>query len=488
MVLTFYNVPLIWGAIWLVPLTWGVYGEDVSISTVPMNIIFNATDGPYYNQITDGEGLWVGEMWQEYITDASGERIGLDQGFAFNFGNNVGNVSNNVMFIGEDVIYSSGNVILNASGIFQPYQGGTIEFVVIQTDPEFIAVANFSTPPPVSEEDTHSNDTMKLRVTSEGGYYMPLVSDGEQVGENYINPVTMPESNPNQVVGVNEGYSFNFPLDDFSTEVLGYSKLPQAPLGNRHFYLDGDGGGMMVVINDQVVYGTGGLRKYVGATLDETVISPDPDYVSDIILTVPSPVESGGEGYVSVDEYDFQLREGEGSFSVPLLLGDNSSRVGVRYQDHVYDPSNVRIGTNQGYSFQFPVSEFVPPSYEFLGVRKLYLLGGTLDVLNLLIVGASGNYSSYVGGTFSETIVSSDPFLSNVKLIKPTVRSQGGEVGGSDEGEIANVNDAGNGDTTVDGSTYPNPPSNPTASSGYHLLSCHVVFVTAVVFGGLLWS
>lgn len=190
---------------------------------------------------------------------------------------------------------------------------------------------------PFVEEVTNSsiNGSIKLRVTSDGGYYVPIKATSNQIGQMFRNLVTIPDSSDtNQVVGSNEGYSFLFPKDDFASGL---------PLGNRYFSLDGDEGGTLVVINEAVVHGTGGLRKYVGATLLEEVVSTDPHYVADITLTVPPPKVAGDE--LKSGPSNFLISAAEGGLYIPMLIGDNSSDVGGRFWDIVYDKSNVRIGT-----------------------------------------------------------------------------------------------------------------------------------------------
>ena len=80
--------------------------------------------------------------------------------------------------------------------------------------------------------------------------------------------------------------------------------------------------------------------------------------------------------------YDLRVTS-EGGFYDPILDA-NGKQIGERYQSPVFNSSNVRIGTNQGYSFNFESSNFVPPITH--GNRIFYLEEGTLDVLNEVIV------------------------------------------------------------------------------------------------------
>ena len=232
----------------------------------------------------------------------------------------------------------------------------------------------------------------------------------------------MPNSNtPNETVGVNQGYSFLFPQNDYIDAVLGYSSLlvlgnRHQRLGNRHFkfYDEKDPEEEILVFNTHVIHGKNGLEQYSGTTFSEIVLSTDPNYISEITLTVPS--EGGyGEEYMSKGPYDFRITA-EGGFYDPIL-DINGKQIGERFQNPVFNSSNVRIGTNQGYGFNFPSSNFAPPIAH--GNRLFYFEEGTLDVLNEVIVAASGIYSKYKGGRFNETIVSYNPvFVSEVILLE----------------------------------------------------------------------
>ena len=392
------------------------------------NLLLNDTAGNYHNnhEITDGSGQVIGYMYQDSVFDPAGQFLGINQGYDFIFNNGTSFNYNNVMFLGEgQEIYWMDYAIIRATGNYKRYEGGILDLKILQSDPNFVAEITFYEPPapaPLEEAESISSDSdsIKLRVTSKGGYYVPIISDGEQIGQQFQNPITMPDSeSPEKVVGLNQGYSFLFPQDSFITDVLGYSSPEQVPLGNRRFILDGDRGGEMIVFNEQVLYATGSLRQYMGATLAEEVLSTDPMYVSDITLRTPSiPKISTEEEFISEGSYNFRITSDGGFWEA--MLDESGSWIGERFQNPVYNSANVRIGTNEGYDFNFPATNYTPSvSDQALGNRKFYLKGGTLDILNEAIVAASGIYTKYSGGTFDETIISYTPFVSEIILVQP---------------------------------------------------------------------
>ena len=378
------------------------------------------TDGNYFKEIRDGlTGDWIGEMYQDSVFDSAGRRLGINQGYSFDFDNGTSYNDNNILFLNEgNEIYWMDNAIIVATGMYKQYQGGSFEFNVVQFDPTMVAELTLVAPPPLEDfDDNGARRGTGIRITSEGGYYLPITSpSGDQIGQKFQNPITRPKSNmPNLTVGVNQGYSFIFPQDDFINNILGYS-LPEQVLGNRRFIVGGEDGDEALVFNEQVIHATKRLRKYVGTTLSEEILSTDPQYVADITLPLPSDKEEGaGEDYISDGPYDFRITS-EGGFYDPILDA-NGMQIGERFQNPVYNSSNARIGTNQGYGFNFPVSTFAPPIAH--GNRLFYLEGGTLDVLNEAIVAASGIYRKYDGGRFKETIVSYNPvFVSEIVLLE----------------------------------------------------------------------
>ena len=95
-----------------------------------LELVINTTASTpsYYQNITDGRGKWIGELYQDQLFDReTGEYVGVNQGYAFNFDD--GNeVNNNILFMegSQDQIYWTGNAVISASGNFSKYQGGSV--------------------------------------------------------------------------------------------------------------------------------------------------------------------------------------------------------------------------------------------------------------------------------------------------------------------------------------------------------------------------
>ena len=82
----------------------------------------------YYQNITDGAGEWIGELYLDSLFDrVSGEFVGLNQGYAFNLDDGTFVSSDIIMFMeGQDQINYIGNAIISASGDYKKYEGGSI--------------------------------------------------------------------------------------------------------------------------------------------------------------------------------------------------------------------------------------------------------------------------------------------------------------------------------------------------------------------------
>ena len=96
------------------------------------------------------------------------------------------------------------------------------------------------------------------------------------------------------------------------------------------------------------------------------------------------------------------------------------------------DPEGNRIGTNQGYAFNFPPDDANYASRISLSNR----IFGELNVLNEVIVAGNGVYKVYTGGTFNEKIISYEPlYVAEITLIPP------GSLGGGNGGSVVDVAD-----------------------------------------------
>ena len=72
------------------------------------------SDGNYYHEIRDGSTReWIGSMYQDSVFDASGRRLGLNQGYMFYFDNGTSSNYNNILFLGEgnEIYWMDGDII-----------------------------------------------------------------------------------------------------------------------------------------------------------------------------------------------------------------------------------------------------------------------------------------------------------------------------------------------------------------------------------------
>ena len=145
----------------------------------------------------------------------------------------------------------------------------------------------------------------------------------EQIGQEFINPAFVPqqtivEDDNGNHIGVNQGYSFQFPNNTYIEYVLGgYSGSYQENenyQGNRFFILEE---GNMIIFNEVVIQATGIYEIYKGTSITEQVISSDPYWISEITLnasatitTDDDDVDSDGDNSCFGDPdcpYDFRI-------------------------------------------------------------------------------------------------------------------------------------------------------------------------------------
>ena len=120
----------------------------------------------------------------------------------------------------------------------------------------------------------------------------------------------------------------------------------------------------------------------------------------------------------------------------------------MTFQNDIFanNNSNTKIGTNQGYSIWFPKDEFMIDNYGSndtssgesidslfkLPTRTFFLNDGTITAVNQAIVGATGIYSEYFGGTLIEYAVGTDPYQAEITLLLPQQLQQHNGVLGNE--------------------------------------------------------
>jgi len=243
------------------------------------------SEGGYYFPIignTTGESEQIGQKFENPVFEGnSTERIGINLGYSFDFPilpvlqKHYYN-GNRRFFLKDGLMDVLNEVIVRATGRYEKYTGTLFSERVISMDPSFVSEVTLSTTKADSTADGEvmtPNEGYDFLVTSQGGFYDPIEDpdSGEQVGERFQNPVMDPSGDR---IGINQGYGFNFPPDPAN-----YTRaLAQ---GNRIFYLNE---GTLNVFNDFIVHATGIYESYTGGRFHETIISNNPDFVSQIKL------------------------------------------------------------------------------------------------------------------------------------------------------------------------------------------------------------
>ncbi|KAL7549508.1 hypothetical protein ACHAWF_012773, partial [Thalassiosira exigua] len=433
-------------------------------------LVNNTSDGGYYSPILDGtSGKWIGEKYQDALFDrATGDFVGINQGYAFNFDQGAPGESSNYngVFYFEDggQMTVMNDDVVAATGAYSSYVGGEVEEHVLSYDPDYVAELTFREPKPTVwdvedelESESGDADNFSFFITSKGGFYFAISQNGtdggapQQIGQMFQNPAYVPKAgtgveNHTSImdIGINQGYSYQFPEEAFITELLGgysgsYQQLENY-MDNRHFMLER---GNLTMLNEVVVHATGGYKKYVGTSIVERVVSSDPDWISEIKLEVSNGTAIAGSEatFVPVDSgspHDL-LVTFEGGWYDPMIDPDSGNVTGARFQLPVLDSNGTRVGTAQGYGFDFPPSMY-NLTRPWQGSRIFYLPGGTLDVLDESVVAATGAYQGYAGGRLDETIDSHHPtWVSRIRLMPPLSSGKmgGEEAGGGNESHVS---------------------------------------------------
>lgn len=416
-------------------------------SSPPQFIVTNDTNSstlfyqPIHANSTDPQSRVIGELYQDIILDASGNnRVGTHQGFAFNFDNSSTPYNaNDILFFGNaGELNLIDTYILSGSGDFEKFSGGyTLEWKTVSDNPYIAEISLFESN--VTNEDQTVLDELAFRITSEGGAYTPIVGEEGQIGQVFQNPVFQ----HGDQIGINQGYSFLFPDDPHISDTLGYTAL-ELVMGNRQFLFDD--GNQMTVLNTLVVEASGPYSKFIGTDLNQKIIEADPNFMADITLTaaVDADDEEQIELYTPTEgTYDFKITSDGGYYAA--INNPEGGQIGERFQNPVFSSTGERVGTNQGYGFNFPLVEYTRAIAQ--GNRIFYLDGGTLNVFNGIIAGATGKYRAYKGGRFSEKIVSYNPvFESEITLVLPASNSKSdsndqakekSDKGGSEETDLS---------------------------------------------------
>ena len=277
--------------------------------------------------------------------------------------------------------------------------------------------ATTGTPGEVSSPKTSKT----LRLNDTARFYSPLKdgATGEVFGGIFQDDVY--DETGQTRLGTNQGYYFDFPADhgaysanDTDGDSSAYSNA------NIILFLEE---GELHVMNDKIVSGTGIYQRFTGGHMREEIVTYDPVYSS--FFTFFEPEEETTNQEESDNEVEFSTETlrvvSEGGYYFPFFQNTTgeSELIGQKFVDRVFETegnsTQQRIGANQGFAFYFPILNESIPYYN--GNRRFFLKDGLMDVLNEVIVRATGRYEKYTGTLFSERVVSTDPsFVSEVTL------------------------------------------------------------------------
>ena len=352
--------------------------------------------GGFYEPITDAEGNQIGERFQNPAINDAGERIGTSQGFAFNFApNSTSDPANRnwIFFLDDGQVEVMDQTIVSATGSYEKYSGGRVSQNIASVDPDYVSEITLIQPETTSPTVDQTQDVpATLRITSEGGFYLPFMSqDGKkQYGEMFQNPILVKNTtsgdwiDQSMIGSINQGFAFNY-----NTSSDPFIAAHRTLLMNRLFFLSG---GELTVLDNAIVEGTGIFSRYTGGSFNESVISNDPHYVAEIILLEKEPVDSNIE-YPPVVTFFLDTNSTE-AIKEPIL-NNMGAPIGERVHIPVNDEDGTRVGSVLGYAYLFPN----PAGPTVNGNRRLFLKDGDLIIFNNYIVHATGIYAGYVGGT-----------------------------------------------------------------------------------------
>jgi hypothetical protein len=400
-----------------------VFASLLSLTVAPRvfvhgyDLLINASGGFYLDIVDSATNVTIGGMFQDPVFDSSGSRrIGTNQGYEYYFDNPDMNAtemksnSNRYMFLDGGNLIMLNSFIVAGTGKYEKFTGGMIQERVVPDEVVYAAEVTLieKNDKPAITDLSDDKIVTNFRVTSAGGYYFPITDDNfTQIGEKFQNPMMDSDDN---VIGVNQGFAYNFPNDTYVKELLNTNRIFQFDDGERIF-----------AINQVVVFGSGPYQKYEGSTFLEDIISADPDYVANITLVIDAADTAKDDATVANSDVVLRITS-ENGFHEEITDSKTGNHIFQRFQNHVFDVSTgARIGTNQGYGFVFPPNNYTVNIQR--ANRHFYMNEGSLVIYNEVIVGATGIYKRFTGGNVTVTVHShsSDPYYNaTILLMEPS--------------------------------------------------------------------
>lgn len=93
----------------------------------------------------------------------------------------------------------------------------------------------------------------------------------------------------------------------------------------------------------------------------------------------------------------------------------------IGFQNEIIDDDNQRIGTNQGFAYNFFANTTTATPYPYSTNQIFYFADGQINALNNVIVKGTNAYDKYTGGTLKMVQVSPRPnFVAEITLFEPS--------------------------------------------------------------------
>lgn len=376
------------------------------------DLLINASGGFFLDIVDSATNVTIGGMFQDPVFDSTGTRIGTNQGYEYYFDNpdmnatKMNSNSNRYMFLDGGNLIMLNSFIVAGTGKYEKFTGGMIQERVVPDEVVYAAEVTLieRNNDPAVTDLSDDNIVTNFRVTSVGGYYFPITDDNfTQIGEKFQNPMMDSDDN---VIGINQGFAYNFPNDTYVKELLNTNRIFQFDNGER-----------IVAINQVVVFGSGPYQKYEGSIFMEDIISADPDYVANITLVIDAADTAEDDATVASSGVVLSITNDNGFYEA-IADSTTGNQIGFRFQNPVFDGlMGTRIGTNQGYGFLFPPNNY---TLNIQSNRHFYLNEGSLIIYDEVVVGATGIYKKYTGGIVTETVHSLYPYNATVLLMEPS--------------------------------------------------------------------
>ena len=257
-----------------------------------------------------------------------------------------------------------------------------------------------------------------LRLNDTARFYSPIKdgATGEVIGGMFQDDVY--DETGQTLLGTNQGYYFDFPGNYSSAYAANVTDGDSSAYSNANLILFLEEGEIHMM-NNAIIAGTGIYKRFTGGHMREDIVTYDPEYSA--FFTFFEPENTTDQESENEDEFATETLRivSEGGYYFPII--DNttgeSKHIGQKFENPVFEgDATEQIGTNQGFGFDFPILP-VLQKHNYNSNRRFFLKDGLMDVLNEVVVRATGRYEKYTGTLFSERVLSADPsFVSEVTL------------------------------------------------------------------------